>query len=393
MDVTRGLCPHFGDCGGCQMQDVSYAEQLARKEVSIRRALSGPEFSDTVIERPIGMAKPLRYRNKMEFTFDPSGRPGLHRRGDYLGIVPIRRCYLCSESMEEVLRRVAEWSRRWGLSGYDKHSHSGLLRHLSVRESVRGDLLVSLFTSREELTRKEHCALDSLFAELKGLTVGGLLWVVNPARSDAARTDEGRTVLLAGEDTILDSLAGFDYRIGVGTFFQINVAGAEKLIEIALQFSRATSREGASFDIFSGVGTFSLPLAQGLAPDPVVGIEIVPAAVISARENAAHNELTNAHFIESDARRGIPLAMERWGRPVRVMLDPPRSGAGGKVMRKIGRSEADVVIYVSCNPTSFAEDVRQLTEFGYVPRTVIPIDMFPQTNHVETVALITRVTE
>ncbi len=385
MSVAWEICPHFGDCGGCSYQDMPYEEQLRMKAKAVRNALGGAEFSGVVVEDPLAPGPPLRYRNKMEFTFGPDGSLGLHRRGDFRSIIPLQRCLLPSEDMETVLQRVSVWSREWGLSGYDKRAHRGLLRHLSVRSSADGDLLVSLFTSREELDDVEERALGDLGNYLDGLPVRGLLWIVNPAKADAARTDEGRTEKLSGSPEIMDRLAGFDFKIGVDTFFQINLRGAEKLIELVRDFSWDPAGGGAFFDVFSGVGTFSLPLARDFAPDPVVGIEIVTMAVESARENARRNGLSNAHFLESDARRGLPLAQDLWGVPGRVVLDPPRSGAGGKVMRKIGRTGARKIVYVSCNPESFAVDARQLMEFGYRIDSVVPVDMFPQTEHVECV--------
>ncbi len=390
MDIGWSVCPHFGDCGGCDYQDVPYPEQLERKGQSVVWAFESGGFPAEVIEDPIAPGAPLRYRNKMEFTFDSCGRPGLHRKGQYRSIVPIETCQLCSEDMERVLVRVAGWSAAWNLSGYDKRERTGLLRHLGLRSSVDGDLLVAIYTSREKLEPHEERAIAALEDELHGLPVRSLLWVVNPARADAAVSSEGETTILSGSDHIIDRLSGFEFRIGVDTFFQINPAGAETLIEVVRELAMESQGSGFLLDLFSGVGTFSLPLARDFAPEPVVGIEIVPSSVASARENAARNGLNNAHFVESDARRGMPEVIDTWGTPGRILLDPPRSGAGGKVMRRIGRAETDRVIYVSCNPESLIVDAGQLADFRYRISRAIPVDMFPQTAHVECVALFTR---
>jgi len=390
MTTQWRTCPHFGDCGGCAYQDIPYEEQLAKKHEVVRAALSDRLSATDIIESPVVPGPPIRYRNKMEFTFDPCGRPGLHRKGEFRSIVPIETCQLCTREMEEVLRRVATWSHQWGLEGYDKRSRRGLLRHLALRTAGDGTLLVSLFTAREPASDLERAAIESLPSLLDDLALGGLLWIVNPDRADAAKVDAARTRLLRGTPFILDRLHGFAFRIGVDTFFQINLAGARVLIDLVRQFCDAPAATGPIFDLFSGVGTFSLPIARDFPDISVVGIELGEDAVSSARQNAQDNGLDNVFFVQMDARRGIPEAISQFGVPEIVILDPPRSGAGGKVMRKIGRTDATRVIYVSCNPASLAVDVEELEAFGYAPRRVVPVDMFPQTPHVETVVLLTQ---
>jgi 23S rRNA (uracil1939-C5)-methyltransferase len=204
----------------------------------------------------------------------------------------------------------------------------------------------------------------------------------------ADRAQAEQTHVLDGRDFIYDELAGFRYRLWYDTFFQVNPVQAEKLIELALEFGKPRKADTV-IDLFCGVGTFSLPFARRV--ETLAGVEIVEKSVESARRNARDNGIDNATFLAADARRGIDRVLERFGRPDLLLLDPPRSGAGGKVMRKIGRAKPKRIVYVSCNPDTLASDIAQLAQFGYTLHTVQPVDMFPHTVHVETVVLITRV--
>src|SRR5699024_2595201 len=178
------------------------------------------------------------------------------------------------------------------------------------------------------------------------------------------------------------------YRLWFDTFFQTNPVQAEKLVELALDMAQPKKTE-KMIDLFCGVGTFSLPFAERVGQ--LAGIEIVDTSIQSAKRNAKDNDIDNTLFYTSDARRGLAEVVESFGTPNLFLLDPPRSGAGGKVMRRIGRAEPDRVVYVSCNPKTFATDIKQLAEFGYRLETVQPVDLFPQTYHVEVVALMSRV--
>lgn len=376
-------CPHFGKCGGCTWQHISYQGQLRYKTLLVKEAIKAQGFDEAFVADTIPAESEWGYRNKMEFTFAPDGSLGLHELNKYNTIIPLETCLIASDPMVEVTLEVAKWAKKHNLPGYDKETHEGLLRHLLVRYSRATDeMMVVIFAT--EGVRPEVEKLK-LIIEEKYPRVKSFQWVMNRQLSDSVQADESE--LLLGRDFIYDTLAGFRYRLWFDTFFQTNPVQAEKLVELALEMGEPNKNE-KMIDLFCGVGTFSLPFAEKVKE--LAGIEIVDTSVQSARRNAKDNEINNAIFYTSDARRGLTKVIEEFGVPNIFLLDPPRSGAGGKVMRRIARSNPDRIVYVSCNPLTFATDIKELVPFGYELQRVQPVDLFPQTYHVELVALLTK---
>jgi len=256
-----------------------------------------------------------------------------------------------------------------------------------VRQSfATGEMMLALFaTEGPEAHEKAVLDLKTRIGE-KFPQVKSLLWLENTQWAD--RTQSEKTHVLSGRDFIYDELAGFRYRLWFDTFFQTNPTQAEKLVELALEMGEPKKSE-KMIDLFCGVGTFSLPFAKRV--EQLAGIEIVETSIASAKRNAADNGISNTFFLAKDARHGIDEVLETFGTPELLLLDPPRSGAGGKVMRKIGRAQPERTVYVSCNPDTFAEDIKELVPFGYELKKVQPVDLFPHTVHVECVALLSRV--
>ncbi|RKJ20571.1 23S rRNA (uracil(1939)-C(5))-methyltransferase RlmD, partial [Butyricicoccus sp. 1XD8-22] len=214
--------------------------------------------------------------------------------------------------------------------------------------------------------------------------VKSLLWLENTAWAD--RTQSEKTHVLDGRDFIYDEMSGYRFRLWFDTFFQTNPTQAQKLVDLAIEIGQPKKSE-KMIDLFCGVGTFSLPFAARVGE--LAGIEIVETSIESAKRNAADNGIDNTYFLAKDARKGIDEVLETFGSPELLLLDPPRSGAGGKVMRRIGRSKPQRIVYVSCNPDTFATDIKELEQFGYVLKDVQPVDLFPHTVHVECVAELT----
>ncbi len=376
-------CPHFGPCGGCVWQHLGYADQLRAKESIVRESLAHLAGLRDVEVRPIlAPADPWAYRNKMEFTFHPDGTLGLHRRGAFDRIAPINTCLIQSAAANEALRVVRDWADASGLSRYDARAHTGLLRQVVIREGKRtGEMMVALITTAPEVP----AARDLAARLLAGGRITSVLLGVNPGPSDGLPL--AGVSVLAGHPYIHEHLAGLRFRIGLETFFQTNTAQAEQMIEVVDALAGMRGGETA-FDLYCGVGTFSLALARRAAR--VYGLEIVPTAVETARENAALNGIGNAEFISGDVRRGLPDLLARIGPPRLLVLDPPRSGAGSRVMRRVIAAAAPRIIYVSCNPTTLAPDLGDLVRAGYGIRTVQPLDLFPHTYHVECVVLLER---
>jgi len=374
-------CPHFGPCGGCVWQHLGYAEQLRAKESIVRESLAHlAGLRDVAVSPILAPADPWAYRNKMEFTFHPDGTLGLHERGAFDRIAPITSCLIQSAAANDALRVVREWADASGLSRYDARAHSGLLRQVVIREGKRtGEVMVALIATAPEVPGARDLAAR-LQADRR---IASVLLGVNPGPSDGVPL--ARVSVLAGRPYIHERLAGLQFRIGLESFFQTNTAQAERMIELVE--SLAGMRGGETvFDLYCGVGTFSLALARRTGR--VYGLEIATSAVDTARENAALNGITNAEFISGDVRRGLPDLLARVGAPHLVVLDPPRSGAGSRVMRRVIAAAPPRILYVSCNPTTLAPDLGDLVRAGYDIRTVQPMDLFPHTYHVECVVLL-----
>ncbi|GFZ78890.1 23S rRNA (uracil-C(5))-methyltransferase RlmCD [Compostibacillus humi] len=382
---TEPLCPHFTRCGGCVWQHWQYEGQLKQKTEHVRQALISNGFDPSLVLDAIGMENPWHYRNKMEFTFAPDGSMGLHEQGNFRKIISLETCLIASKGMTEAALAVARWAKENKLPGYDKQNHEGLLRHLMVRESfATGEIMLALFAT-EPPTGKWKDAVQQLTEQIERdfPNVKSLLWMENTLWADRTQAEEVH--VLSGRDFIYDELSGYRYRLWFDTFFQTNPQQAEVLVEEALKMGEPKKSE-KMIDLFCGVGTFSLPFAA--RTKALAGVEIVETSIASAKRNAKENGIDNTYFLASDARRGIDVVLEEFGRPDLLMLDPPRSGAGGKVMRRIGRAQPSRIVYVSCNPVTFASDIKELVPFGYELKKVQPVDLFPHTVHVECVSQI-----
>jgi len=383
-DRVTPRCPHFGTCGGCGWQHIAYSAQAAAKEEFIHEALRHlGGISDATVRPIVRATDPWYYRNKMEFSFHPEGTLGLHRRGDWNRIVPVESCYLQSETSIALVRAVRAFARQSGLPPYDPRTRAGLLRSLVIREGrATGDRLVGLLTGPGAFPGAQ-AFIDVVRQTAPDVT--GIVRGIVTGASDGAPITEMES--LDGRPFLEDVLAGLRFRIGLDAFFQTNTVQAGAMVEYVVQRAEPLAGQPA-IDLYCGVGTFSLALARAGAR--VTGIEVVRSSIDAARMNADLNGLGGLTFISGDARVALPAAAALVGTPAVLVLDPPRGGAGGKVMRKIGRTGARRVIYVSCNPTTLAPDLRELLPFGYRLIDVQPFDLFPHTYHVEAVAVLDR---
>jgi len=368
---------------GAPWQVLPYERQLKIKHAQVDDALRRiGRLSGFELEEIVPAVEPWRYRNKLEYSFgtDADGRLvcGFHAPGRWEEIVELTDCLLASEPANAARERVVEWCRAQGLSAFDRRTHEGFLRNLVVREGRRtGELQVRLVTSPGELDRA------GLIAAAQPL--GGLLWT----RTDsvAETTQEGETELLDGGDRLEEEIGGMRVRISSTAFFQTNTEMAERLYGLAIDYAAATGTERV-YDLYCGIGTIGLLIAPRVAE--VWGLELVEEAVADAIANARLNEVENAQFFAGDVRLVLRELVQRAGRPDTLVVDPPRSGLSQKVVRRIIEAGPRRIVYVSCNPTTLAPNAAQLVEAGYALRRVRPVDMFPQTPHIECVALLER---
>lgn len=377
-------CVHFGTCGGCSWQHMTYEAQLQQKTDQVKQYLKDNGHDPSLVRPTIAADEAWHYRNKMEFTFRVDGAIGLHEKDNFREIVPLEQCHIATDPMVAVTLTVGEWVKENELPGFDKETKEGLLRNVIVRHSAAtGEVMVALFAADEPDQYPIEALVEKMHAHHP--EVKSLIWLVNRDIADRTRADE--TYVLDGRDFIYDELNGFRFRLWFDTFFQPNPQQAEVLVDLAIKMADPQPDE-RMIDLFCGVGTFSLPFAQHVKE--LYGVEIVETSIESAKRNAKDNGISNAKFFAQDARLGLRDVIDTYGVPDLLLVDPPRSGTGGKVMRRIARTEAARVIYVSCNPKTFAEDITHMLDFGYELEVVQPVDQFPQTYHIETVSILRK---
>ena len=372
--------------GGAPLQYATYESQLMFKEDLVRKYLEQEDFDLNLVKPIIGLAEPYHYRNKMEFTFGPNGELGMHEQGNFKEIIDLKESILAPKIMMDIKKVVQEWQTAYDLPGYSKETKAGFLRQLVIRESfATGELMVILFaTDTAETVPEAATALVNILSETFENVVS-LLWVKSTGVSDQVAAEE--MAVLYGRDYINEELNGFHYKLYMDTFFQANSVQAKIMVETALEMAAVNSQMRV-LELFCGIGTFSLPFAK--RAKELVGIEYVEQSIVSAKENAASAGLLNTRFFASDARKGLEELKKTWATPDLLIINPPRSGAGGKLMRSIGRFGSKRLVYISCNPKTLADDLKWLLDFGYALKSVQPIDQFAHTVHVESVVLLEK---
>jgi 23S rRNA (uracil1939-C5)-methyltransferase len=374
--------PPLADHPGAPWQELRYERQLEVKQAQVEDALRRIGRLDGFTLAPIVAAEQTwRYRNKLEYSFgvDAAGVPicGFHAPGSWERIDPLEDCLLASERGNEARRAVLAFCRDAGYEAFDRRARTGFLRNLVVREGRRtGELQLRLVTAPGELDR------DGLASAVE---CDGLLWTVTDAQSE--NTVDGSTELIHGSDLLLERIGDLELALSPGAFFQTNTEMAERLYALIVEAAGLNGWERV-FDLYCGVGAIGLTLARRAGA--VHGLELVAEAVTDAERNAAHNEIANASFVAGDVRLALRELLERAGRPDVLVVDPPRAGLSQKIVRRIVEAAPRRIVYVSCNPTTLAPNAAALAEAGWRLESVTPVDMFPQTPHIECVAVLAR---
>ncbi len=401
-------CKSHRQCGGCQIQALSYDKQLAFKQDKVRNNLlriggfSEVEV-DRVMEPVVGMENPLRYRNKAQYPFgaDKQGNP---ITGFYAGrthsIIPNTECYLGREENREILQTILDYMKEYHVNAYDEETGRGLIRHALIRTGFyTGEIMVCLvinYKGKQESYLPRQDKLLEKLALIKGMTSVSVS--INTERTNVIMGKEIHTIW--GSDTITDKIRVRDtgkvdmpytgeeltFSISPLSFYQVNPMQTEKLYSLALEYAGLTGKESV-WDLYCGIGTISLFMA--LRAKEVYGVEIIPQAIDDARQNAVRNHISNAEFFVGKAEEVLPAAYEKEeSHPDVIVVDPPRKGCDEKCLDTMLKMAPFRIVYVSCDSATLARDLKLLCAGGYRLERVRPVDQFAHTVHVETVCLL-----
>jgi 23S rRNA (uracil1939-C5)-methyltransferase len=386
---TKPICSHFGLCGGCSWQDLKYEEQLKFKTKQVKESLRHiGGFSDFPIQEPLGSEEIFYYRNKMEYAFAPDPNQqlilGLHPKERFDQVFDLKGCFLQSEKANQIVGFVRNFTKEKEMIPYDLKERSGFLRFLAIREGKNSDMtMVNLVTNKGEFPFKDEFSsqLLSNFPFVKSIVRN-----ISSKLANIAIGEEEE--LLGGDRTITEKLGKFKFEISSNSFFQTNTRQAEKLYEIVLGMADLQGSESV-LDLYCGTGTISIFLSQNAKR--VIGVESVKESVKNARRNAGLNGVTNCEFICGEVKKVLAKLVRDKEIPDLVVVDPPRAGLHKHVVKSLLNMRPPQIIYVSCNPSTLARDLKIFCEEYYKVEKVQPIDMFPHTYHIETVAKLNAV--
>lgn len=379
-------CKHFGICGGCRYQNLSYEQQLDLKKRQVEELIekNGLSFD---IENIYGSPITEGYRNKMEFTFGDEEKDGplalgMHKKNSFYDIVTLDDCRIVDPDFNVLLQAILKYFKEKGETYFHKIRHEGFLRHLVMRRSVKtGDILINLVTTTQSRLDESEFVNMILSQKIDGKVVG-ILHTLNDNLADVVQSDETKT--LYGQDYFYEYLYNMRFKISPFSFFQTNTLGAEVLYDKVREYVGET-KDKLIYDLYTGTGTIAQMLAS--VASKVVGVEIVEEAVEAAKKNAVDNHLDNCEFIAGDVLKVVDNLTKK---PDILVLDPPRDGIHPKALTKIINFNVDEMVYVSCKPTSLMRDLLVFREAGYEVKRACLVDMFPGTVHVETVCLLGR---
>ncbi len=380
-------CSNFTRCGGCTWQNLEYADQVEYKTRFIREALARiGKLADIPIDPPVVAGEIFYYRNKMEYTFghnDEDPAVGMHVRGRFDKVFDLKECYLQSEQSVQALEVVRRAAIELQIPFMNERTGAGELRFLVVREGkLTGDFMLNLVTFNREFAGR-----DALFARIIAGVPGlsSFFHTVNGKKANVAIGDE--LVLVHGQPHLTENIGDLNFHITPFSFFQTNSRQTKALYDVILEHA-SPGPEQQVLDLFCGCGTISLYLARQVGS--VLGIELNAEAIAMARHNAARNGIDNAEFIAGDVRKLLVELSQSDRHFDTIITDPPRAGMEQKAIQRIVRLKADRIVAVSCNPATLARDLELFAEAGYITQRVSPVDMFPQTAHIEAVATLLR---
>ena len=378
----RWNCPVAAKCGGCQLTRLSYAEQLQWKQQRVAELLDG------ICEvRPIlGMDDPFHYRNKVHavLSVDKAGKPisGVYAMGTHR-VVPVRHCLIEDRRADRIIQTIVAMLPAYKLRIYNEYTHRGFLRHILIRTGhVTGQIMVVLVATSLEFPGKKAFVQELIQRHPEITTV-----VLNCNQRETSMVLGTKEITLYGEGYMEDELCGKRFRISPQSFYQVNAKQCEVLYQTAIDAAQLTGAE-TLLDAYCGTGTIGLCASDGCKQ--LIGVELNADAIRDAKENARRNGVENARFLCDDAGRFMQKLAKEGNAPDVVMMDPPRAGSDQKFLQSLLMLKPKRVVYVSCNPETLARDLRVLVDGGYRAEWATPVDMFPGTEHVETVVLLSH---
>ena len=388
LEREEGFCSHYPVCGGCAYQTMRHDAELQMKEKQVRHLLEEAGITGYQWEGIEASPNECGYRNKCEFSFGDEGLDGalalgMRKKMSRYEVVTLQDCNIVDEDFLTILKATLAFFRERQVSFYHTGRHAGCLRHLVVRKgAATGEILVHLLTAEEGPFSLEEWKNMLLGLALKG-KICGILHSLNQSLADVVQSDSMQ--VLYGREYFMERLFDLEFKVSAYSFFQTNSKGAEKLYEIVREFAGDTTGK-VVFDLYCGTGTIGQIMAA--RSKQVIGIELVEEAAQAANENAARNGLKNCRFLAGDVLKMVDTLEEK---PDLMIIDPPREGIHPKAIGKIIAFAAPEIVYVSCKPTSLARDLKIFQDAGYGVKRVKLMDMFPRTQHVETVVLMSRV--
>ncbi len=376
-------CSIVNRCGGCQLQHLDYQEQLKYKTQHVRDSIERiGGLENILIHEAIGMNDPWRYRNKAQFPVGMGGVIGFYANRSH-DIIDNQSCFIQDEFNDKITTLFKEYIKKYDIPIYDEFSGKGLIRHIVTRKGFKtGEIMICIVVNGEKLPFESE-----LIVKLRE-NIHGLKSVVlnkNMKKTNVILGDKNRIIF--GEEAIYDYIGDVKFKISPLSFFQVNPVQTEVLYNKALEYANLSGNETV-IDAYCGIGTISLFLSK--KAKKVYGVEIVTQAIENAKENAKINKVNNVEFLLGESETVIPELYKKGIKADVVVVDPPRKGCDEKLLNLLAEMQPERIVYVSCNPATLARDLKYLAKFGFITQEIQPVDMFPQTVHVECVVLMTR---
>ncbi|WP_454055065.1 23S rRNA (uracil(1939)-C(5))-methyltransferase RlmD [Clostridium sp. Marseille-Q7071] len=381
------ICSIYKRCGGCNLQHTNYEAQLNFKTERVEEVIKRiGKLENIKVHKTLGMKNPYNYRNKVQL---PVGRNkdsevvvGFYASRSH-DIINMKKCHIQDEVADKVVELTKRWIEKYNIETYNEENHSGLIRHIMIRKGFKtGEIMIVVVTNGQKLPYSNEF-VELMTENIEG--VASIIQNINKNKTNVILGEKSKT--LYGKDTITDFISEFKFNISPLSFFQVNSIQTEVLYEKALEYADLTGDETV-FDAYCGTGTISLFLSQ--RAKKVYGVEIVSEAIENAIENAKTNRVTNAEFIVGEAESEIPKLIDSGIKADVVVVDPPRKGCEESLLHAIAKMSPQKIVYVSCDPATLARDLKILNDLDYKVLEVQPVDMFPQTSHVECVGLLIR---